>query len=60
MKTEKFNQVFELLDATGLNWTVEKKPLFVIEENGESTATNSFGIMKGKNHLINLRFKLIY
>ena len=43
-------KTFDLLESTGLNWTVKKQPLFAVIDE-KNIITNSFGIMKGEKHL---------
>lgn len=51
MNNEKTQQVLNLLNATELNWSVEKKPLYAFSESGEKISTDSYGIMRGDKHL---------
>jgi len=48
MSEERFNKVFNLLDANGLNWNVKKEPLFAkIGEN--EIMTDNFGTFRSDN-----------
>lgn len=55
MKQSIQEKTFELLEATGLNWSVKKEQLSVVRElegNAiEHFLTDSYGIMKGNKHL---------
>jgi phage/plasmid-like protein (TIGR03299 family) len=44
-------KTFDLLEATGLNWTVTKEQLSVNRPDGTKIEVPTFGIMKGDKHL---------
>lgn len=44
------DKVFNLLEATNLNWTVTKEPLFA-RIGDKEIETESYGIMRGEKHL---------
>lgn len=45
MEARTFEQTFELLEHTGLNWSVMKEPLFTQDGRG----TESFGLFRNDN-----------
>ena len=50
MENQNFNKVFNILESTGLNWTVNKHPLHA-EVDGQKIPTEAYGMFRNDNNM---------